>query len=73
MLAFTDNGLLVPPGKAAALAGALHCLLSDSKTREAMGTRARAFALEFADSRKCVRQLESFYRSVITAGKGRRA
>jgi glycosyltransferase involved in cell wall biosynthesis len=59
-----ENGLLVPPGDAAALAAALGGLFADPAGREAMGRRARRFVEDEADSRACLRRLERFYADV---------
>ena len=64
-----ETGLLVPPRNVDALTAALRGLLSDEKRREEMGRRARAYVLAEADSRKCVKKLESLYASII-AGEG---
>ena len=45
-VAHGETGRLVPPGSPAALARALHALLADSATREAMGARALERAAE---------------------------
>lgn len=60
-----DTGVLVPPRDVEALAGALRDLLKDASRREEMGRRARAFVLAEADSRQCVKQLETLYASMI--------
>ncbi len=64
-----ETGLLVPPRNVDALTAALRGLLSDSKRREEMGRRACAYVLAEADSRQCVKKLESLYASII-AGEG---
>ena len=64
-----ENGLLVPPLDTSALVSALHSLLADAAAREAMGRRARHFVLAEADSRACLKKLESFY---AAAAAGRR-
>jgi mannosyltransferase len=69
-----ENGVLVPPGDADALVAALHRLLSNSAEREAMGTRARRFVVENADSDLCLKRLEAFYltvaaRNVVRGGE----
>jgi glycosyltransferase involved in cell wall biosynthesis len=62
------NGLLVEPRDLDTLVDALRSLLTDAGRREAMGTRARRFAIERADSKHCLQRLEGFYRSVAVAG-----
>jgi glycosyltransferase involved in cell wall biosynthesis len=59
------NGLLVPPGDANAIAGALRGLLADTVARERMGAAARAYVVEHADSTECLRRLEAFYSATI--------
>jgi glycosyltransferase involved in cell wall biosynthesis len=59
-----ENGLLVAPRDADALAAALRSLLEDAAQRLAMGERARRFVLAEADSRACIRKLEAFYIAV---------
>ena len=66
-----ENGLLAPPGDVDALAAALRQLLGDATLRTAMGERARRYVLSEADSRVCIRRLESFYASVIAAARRR--
>ncbi len=61
-----ETGLLVPPRNVDALTDALRGLLSDSKRREDMGRRARAYAVAEADSRQCVKKLETLYASIIS-------
>jgi glycosyltransferase involved in cell wall biosynthesis len=56
-----ENGLLVPPQNVDALTAALRSLLKDSSQRSAMGESARRFVLAEADSRVCLKNLESFY------------
>jgi glycosyltransferase involved in cell wall biosynthesis len=65
------NGLLTPPGDVDALAAALRQLLSDAVLRTEMGERARRYVLAEADSRVCIRRLESFYAGVIAAARQR--
>jgi glycosyltransferase involved in cell wall biosynthesis len=60
-----ENGLLIPPGDMNALVGALRRLLSNATQRDAMGARARRFAVEEADSKVCLNRLDAFY---IAAG-----
>ncbi len=59
-----ENGVLVPPGDADALADALRGLLTNPSRREAMGAQARRYAETEADSRTCIRRLEAFYAGV---------
>jgi len=71
-----ETGLLVPPGDVDALAAALRRLLRNPEERAVMGARARQHVLRTADSRVCLRRLESFYASVVrqrrTSSKGGR-
>ncbi|TMQ72635.1 MAG: glycosyltransferase family 4 protein [Candidatus Eisenbacteria bacterium] len=62
-----QTGLLVPPGDREALVAALDRLLRDDAAREAMGARARRFAVETADSRQCLRRIEAFYLATLGA------
>jgi glycosyltransferase involved in cell wall biosynthesis len=59
-----ENGLLVPTRDVKALTAALRSLLTDSLQRERMGEFARRFVLQEADSRTCIKKLESFYAAV---------
>jgi glycosyltransferase involved in cell wall biosynthesis len=65
-----ENGLLVPPGDAAALADALGVLLSKPALREAMAARSRQYAQDVADSQLCLQRLEAFYASVVATNDG---
>ena len=58
------TGLLVPPGDAIALRDALRVLLRDADEREAMGQRAREYAVREADSATCVDRIAAFYAAV---------
>ena len=60
-----DNGRLVPPGDAAALAEVLDDLLSDPAARGEMGRRARAGVERDADCRVCVPRIAAFYADVL--------
>jgi glycosyltransferase involved in cell wall biosynthesis len=59
-----DTGLLIPPNDLESLTAALFELLSDREKAGAMGTRGRLYVEQHADSRDCLRRLESLYRSV---------
>jgi glycosyltransferase involved in cell wall biosynthesis len=59
-----ENGVLVAPEDANALARALAELLRDGTMREAMGRRAREDVLKNAERELCLDRLEAFYRSV---------
>jgi len=58
------EGILVPPGDAAALAGALEELAADVGRRQAMGRAASARSAEF-DVARSARTIESVYRRVL--------
>ena len=60
-----ENGVLVPPRDVEALTAALRSLLNDNLLREKMGAFARQFVLAEADSRACIKKLESFYTAVV--------
>jgi glycosyltransferase involved in cell wall biosynthesis len=60
-----ENGLLVEPGDVEGLVEALRRLISSSSYREAMGGHARDYAVDHADSQKCLVQMERFYANVI--------
>jgi len=52
-----DGGLLVPPGDARALAGAMRALLEDPELAAAMGTRGRDWVAQEFELRRCTAQL----------------
>ena len=58
------NGLMFPPGDRAALARTLAALVDDPERRQALATRGRARALEFAWPRVTDR-IEAVYREVV--------
>jgi glycosyltransferase involved in cell wall biosynthesis len=60
------TGALVPPRDARALAAALRRLLDDPKECLAAGRRARQHVLDHADTRTCLKRLESFYAQVLS-------
>jgi len=60
-----DTGLLVPPNDVEALMAAIGRLLSDRTGAKRMGARGRRYVEQHADSKDCLRRLESFYKSVI--------
>lgn len=60
-----ENGWLVPPGDANALAGAVSKLLGDEALRRALGERARAHALELFEPRRAAQKLNEIYQAVL--------
>uniref|UniRef100_I2Q318 Glycosyltransferase n=1 Tax=Desulfovibrio sp. U5L TaxID=596152 RepID=I2Q318_9BACT len=64
------NGLLVPPGDAAALAGALASLLADAPLRLRLGGAARDFVERRYDQRVMVRDYQTVYRRVLAGRAG---
>jgi len=60
------TGFLVPPGDLNSLTNQLGALLSDSTKRETMGINASQYVLSEANSKDCLKRLESFYVSVAT-------
>jgi glycogen(starch) synthase len=58
------NGLLVPVRNVVALTHAMRRLLTNRAERRQMGDYARRYILRTADSRDCIRKLESLYASV---------
>jgi glycosyltransferase involved in cell wall biosynthesis len=66
MIADGDNGLLVPGGDAAALAGAMETLLADPDRRDRMGARGRELAERFTAA-AVIPRLEQLYREVAAA------
>jgi glycosyltransferase involved in cell wall biosynthesis len=65
-----ENGFLVPPGDAVALADALRRLLAEPALRETMAARSRQYSRDVADSQLCLQRLEAFYASVIATSHG---
>lgn len=59
------NGLLVPSGDAAALAGAVAELLEDAVRRESMGLAGRQIVLEKHGSERMVRELKGLYARLL--------
>jgi glycosyltransferase involved in cell wall biosynthesis len=59
------TGYLVPPDDAEALYRSLARLVSDKELRESMGRRGREWVEREADSRECMRKLESFYSNIV--------
>jgi type III pantothenate kinase len=66
-----ETGLLVPPGDAEALAGAIGRLLDDPAARRALARRARAEAEHRFGWDACVAAHEELYRSALAAAGGR--
>jgi glycosyltransferase involved in cell wall biosynthesis len=60
-----DNGILIPPGDADTIAGALSDLLLDPQKRRAIGKRARASFKADYDIRNYRGKLEAIYRTVL--------
>jgi glycosyltransferase involved in cell wall biosynthesis len=61
------SGLLVPPGDAFALAGALAALAGDAARRAAMGAAARAVALARFDERDVLEGYRALFREVSSS------
>ena len=64
-----QTGLLTPAGDVGALTGLLRRLLGDEKLRAGLGENARRYVLEHADSKACLRRIESFYAEHAARGK----
>ena len=60
-----QTGLLTPAHDLGALIDALRRLLKDEAMRVEMGNRARRYVVEHADSKACLRAIESFYLGVV--------
>jgi glycosyltransferase involved in cell wall biosynthesis len=60
------NGLLVPPGDAQAMAGALVRLIQDADLRERLGSQARQSALDHFSWESYLARLERIFDAVIT-------
>jgi glycosyltransferase involved in cell wall biosynthesis len=66
------TGLLVPPSDVDALRDALRQLLTDDALRQRMGAAARRYAVEDADTRRCLDRLEAFYADLIACTEAAR-
>ena len=60
-----ENGLLVPPGDAQAMAGALARLIQDAALRERLGSQARRSALDHFSWESYLARLERIFGAVI--------
>lgn len=60
-----QNGLLVPPRDAAALAGALRELIQNAVLRQSMGRRSRTLAVESFSQRYVIELTLDLYRTVV--------
>lgn len=60
-----ETGLLVPPGDAPALAGAVIRLLDDRALAQRMGRQGRQRVADLYDLARIVRQLETLYQAVL--------
>ena len=58
------NGLMITPGNIDELTHAMELLLEDGELRNKLGKYAREFILKEADSKVCIKNIESFYQSV---------
>jgi len=67
------TGLLVPPGDADALAGAIRELASDPARAAAMGAAGRARALEEFSQERCTDRIEALYRNALERSGRRRS
>lgn len=61
------NGLMVPPGDAVALAGAIEDLLNDFATRRQMAIRCREIAVDEFSEAAVVRQTLALYSELLSA------
>lgn len=68
-----ENGLLVPPRDAGALASAIERLVDDAGARRRMGARAREIVLATFDVRHVVRATLALYGSVLREPSERRS
>lgn len=60
-----ENGLLVPPGDAPALADALETLLRDPALRAHFAAQGKAFIEKHFEQSQCVSHVETFFQSII--------
>jgi len=65
-----ENGLLVPPEDAAALAGAIEMLASDPELRRRLGAEAARTVREMYDSSRWVPVLEGLLRASLSDRRG---
>lgn len=68
-----ENGLLIPPRDAPALADALAALCGDDGLRNRIGAAGRRLVEERADYRRCMDTLEMEYRNLIAKGNSSQA
>jgi glycosyltransferase involved in cell wall biosynthesis len=69
MLEDGEHGLLVPPGDAARLAGAIGRLLREPELARRLGAAARRRARERYGREAMVRRFEGFYAALLTEGR----
>jgi glycosyltransferase involved in cell wall biosynthesis len=63
------TGLLVPPGDAASLAGALDRVAADAALRDGLGRRALEASKRY-DVKTCVEEMQRLYDEVLAGGRG---
>ncbi|PQV65378.1 Glycosyltransferase involved in cell wall bisynthesis [Abditibacterium utsteinense] len=60
-----ENGFLVPPCDALALADALETLLRDPDLRAQLGANGKTFVKNHFDQEQCITQVEAFFESMV--------
>jgi glycosyltransferase involved in cell wall biosynthesis len=63
-----ESGLLVPPGDAAELSGAISALLGDSSRRKQMGRNGREIYERNFTSERMIRRIEGIYEQCLRTG-----
>lgn len=61
-----ENGLLVPPGDALSLAGALETLLRDGDLRARLAARGSEFVARHFEQGACVSRVEAFFEKIVS-------